>query len=54
MKMLVTQLMLQVKNNKRSFWLKINCSNIYDIYTEIQIFINSKYVFKIDNYILKL
>jgi len=44
------QSLVEVENTQRSYWLKLNYTDIYDVYAQFQIFIKSEYVFKITNY----
>lgn len=44
------QSLVEVENTQRSFWLKLNYTDIYDVYTQFQVFIKSEYVFKIASY----
>lgn len=41
------QSLVEVENTQRSYWLKLNYTDIYDVYTQFQVFIKSEYVYKI-------
>jgi len=42
LKKLVMQSLVEVENTQCSFWLKINYTDIYDVYTQFQLFIKSE------------
>lgn len=44
------QSLVEVENTKRSYWLKFHYTDIYDVYTQFQVFIKSEYVLKISYY----
>lgn len=44
-KKLVVQSLVETENTQRSYWLKLNYTDIYDVYTQFQVFIKSEYVF---------
>lgn len=50
LKKLVVQSLVEVENTQRSYWLKLNYTDIYDVYTQFQVFIKSEYVLKITNF----
>lgn len=39
------QSLVETENTQRSCWLKLNYTDIYDVYTQFQVFIKSEYVF---------
>uniref|UniRef100_A0A2H8TUM8 Fanconi anemia group I n=1 Tax=Melanaphis sacchari TaxID=742174 RepID=A0A2H8TUM8_9HEMI len=41
-KKLVVQSLVEVENTKRSYWLKLHYTDIYDVYSQFQIFIKSE------------
>lgn len=41
-KKLVVQSLVEVENTQRSYWLKLNYTDIYDVYTQFQVFIKSE------------
>lgn len=53
-KKLVIQSLTEEDNTKRSFWLKINYTDIYEVFTQFQEFIKSEYVSRINIFIIYL
>lgn len=41
------QSLLEVENTQRSCWLRVNFTDINDVYIQFQLFIKSEYVYKI-------